>query len=342
MNTNTDPNLQPNSMDSEFNDPSRRSSKANPFTGDLKGEFTSDFGTNTNAVSQIFKNNGLGGEGRTRTILIGVGILIILLGVLYYVMDSGDEEFKDEDLAQTSEEGDKAAQEEEEDSAGQQEAQQATTQQPQADASSAKAPAAAGAAATAQSPAAAGGSSTGPISVVQPTKGASHNYDETQGPAVFEWNGKADRIVFSRSPSMKPVSRIINLNGASKYKFDHPHPGTWYFRVENSEGASDVINFTVNPPVKRNIKVQQPTAGGTISGNGGVVTWEPDAKVARYQVQLVTAGSSWANAPYRFGTSGTSVAIKNVPAGSYDLRVGAFSEVSGRWEWNVISGVKVE
>jgi hypothetical protein len=37
------------------------SATSNPFTADLKGEFTSNFGTNTNAVSQIFKEGGFAG-----------------------------------------------------------------------------------------------------------------------------------------------------------------------------------------------------------------------------------------------------------------------------------------
>ena len=48
--------------------------QTNPFTADLKGEFTSNFGTNTNAVSQIFKEGGFVGTNRTKYLIIG-GVL---------------------------------------------------------------------------------------------------------------------------------------------------------------------------------------------------------------------------------------------------------------------------
>ena len=50
-------------------------------------------------------------------------------------------------------------------------------------------------------------------------------------------------------------------------------------------------------------------------------------------------GTSWANPAHRFQTSGTSVALNGVPPGSYDFRVGAFSEAAGRWEWQELMSV---
>ena len=53
---------------------SQASQASNPFTADLKGEFSSTFGTNanTNAVSQIFKDGGFVSQNRTKWIFAGV------------------------------------------------------------------------------------------------------------------------------------------------------------------------------------------------------------------------------------------------------------------------------
>src|SRR3954468_5823727 len=59
--------------------------QTNPFTADLKGEFTSNFGTNTNAVSQIFKEGGFVGQNRTKYIILGV-VAFLLIGVAAYVL----------------------------------------------------------------------------------------------------------------------------------------------------------------------------------------------------------------------------------------------------------------
>lgn len=354
---NTDPNTQTNTPESQTTgfatESSTAASQTNPFTGDLKGEFTSDFGTNTNAVSQIFKNNGLGSDNKSKAIIIGVAVVALLIvGALFY-MDSSDDEFGDElgtgDVAEETEGleeggelaegeemavgGEEAATEGEEMAVGGEEA--ATEGEEMAAEGTETGEAVAEAVET-------GMASTGAISIAQPHDGAQQNYDETQGPAMFEWEGVADRIVFSRSSSMQPIERSINLSGSNSYSFDHPYPGTWFWRLENAEGATEVRRFHVLPPARRNFPVSQPTAGGAISGNGGVVSWQADQKVARYQVQLNQSGASWANPTYRFGTSGTSVALRNVPAGTYDMRVGAFSEVSGRWEWQLIQGITIQ
>ena len=316
---------------------------SNPFTGDVKGgEFTSDFGTNTNAVSQIFKGGGFGSSDKTKYIIIGVVVLAIAIGGAFLLFDSEKSDDSANSQGDTEEVADNASTD-----------QAATDSQTDTNQQDASAPAAASdqaasdqaaasqAATQAAAPAAKSGA-TGSLAVTQPNDGASHDYDETQGPAVFEWTGSADRILFSRHANMSPVERSVSLKGKTNYKFDHPYPGTWFWRVENGEGASEVRRFVVNAPARRNFPVSQPTPGGSLSGNGGVVAWQGDSKVAWYAVQLVAPGASWTNPQYRFGTSGTSIALQGVTAGSYDMRVGAFSEVSGRWEWQEIKGVTIQ
>src|SRR3954467_8997718 len=67
--------------------------QTNPFTADLKGEFTSNFGTNTNAVSQIFKDGGFSAQRPTKLIIAGVVLVAIAVGLgIYFLSDSKKEE----------------------------------------------------------------------------------------------------------------------------------------------------------------------------------------------------------------------------------------------------------
>jgi hypothetical protein len=321
-----------------FSQHTSHGTQTNPFTGDLKGEFTSDFGTNTNAVSQIFKGGGFT-EDKNKIIIIGVIVLAVLGGAFFYLTSSEDEEF-DELATEESMEGE--ATEGEEATATEGATDEAVTGTEGEATTDATTEAVTEAPPMEAAPAAETMGNTGAFTIVSPHDGASQNYDETQGPAVFQWEGPADKIVFARNSAMSPIDRSVRLSGQNTYSFHHPHPGTWYWRVENAAGASEVRSFIVNAPERRNFPVSQPTAGGAIAGSGGVVSWQPGDKIARYQVQLAPQGSSWANPQYRFSTSGNSVQLQGVAPGAYDMRVGAFSEVSGRWEWQLISGVTVQ
>ncbi len=303
--------------------------QSNPFTSELKGEFTSDFGTNTNAVSQIFKGGGFASENKSRVILIAVLGAAILAGGYMYFMDESVSEGEIDINEEAPVVGDDAPKTDE----------TAKTDEAAAPAAEAKP---ADAAAEAPAAEAAPAASTGAIKILTPASGASQSYDETQGVSEFTWEGPADEIVFSRSQSMTPVVKSVKLNGASKFNFENPYPGTWYWQVKNASGASDVSSFTIASPEARNFPVSAPTPGGSLAGNGGVVSWQAADKVARYSVEITPAGSSFASPSYRFGTSGTSVAIQGVAPGAYDFRVGAFSEVAGRWEWQVIQNVSVQ
>ncbi|MBC7660095.1 MAG: hypothetical protein H7249_10330 [Chitinophagaceae bacterium] len=301
--------------------------QSNPFTSELKGEFTSDFGTNTNAVSAIFKSGGMG-ESKSKLIVGGVLLLGILVGGYLYFdggSESGEETAAEDAAAPADDAGDDAKPAD---------GAKATAESKE----TAKPAEAAKPAATA----AAAAASTGAIKLLTPGAGGSQTYDETQGVSEFAWEGPADEIVFSRNKSMAPVIKSVKLNGASKFSFENPYPGTWYWQVKNASGASDVSSFVIAAPEHRSFPVSAPTPGGSVAGNGGVVSWTAAEKVARYSVEFTPTGSSFANPSYRFGTSGTSVSLSGVNPGSYDVRVGAFSEVAGRWEWQVIQNVSVQ
>ncbi|HYX36696.1 MAG TPA: hypothetical protein VE954_26600 [Oligoflexus sp.] len=320
-----DTNLDPNS-NAAFSQ--NTGAQSNPFTGELKGEFSSDFGTNTNAVSQIFKSGGFASENKTKLIL-GAVAAIGILGAAYFFMSEPSEDEVTTAEEATDEEGmgeEGMAEMGDKPEDGAKPAEQAAPME------AAKPVADAGAAAT----------STGAITLTSPPDGAAQSYDETQGTADFQWEGPADQITFSRNQTMNPAVKVVTLNGASTYSFENPYPGTWYWQVKNSSGASDVRSFKISAPARRSFPVSQPTSGGSISGNGGVVSWQAGEKIARYSVEFTPAGQSFAAPAHRFGASGTSVAIQGVSPGSYDVRVGAFSEVAGRWEWQVIKSVTVQ
>jgi hypothetical protein len=81
---------------------SQSAPQTNPFTADLKGEFTSNFGTNTNAVSQIFKEGGFVNQNRTKYIIIGL-VVAAVLAIVFFMMtgeDSAEEEFAEETMTE--------------------------------------------------------------------------------------------------------------------------------------------------------------------------------------------------------------------------------------------------
>lgn len=315
-------NSAPNQSNNTFNSQPVSGTQGNPFTADLKGEFTSNFGTNTNAVSQIFKDGSFGTSNRNRYIAIGVGVIFLALVGWFLLSGDGEESAvtPEEDLA-TAE--DPAAVEE--------------TKPADATAAS-EAPAAEAPAAeqVAEAPAPIAGS----ISLASPDNGASLAYDETQGSAMFSWNGGPGTIVFSRNSGMQPEVMRVKVSGSS-YAFHHPWPGQWFWKVESEGGASEVRSFTVAAPVRRNIALSAPAAGASLAGTGGIVSWTGDKAVAYYRVEL-NQSDDWSNPQFKFSSSGSQVQLNGVSAGQYQLRLGAFSEVSGRWEFTQPISVTVQ
>ncbi len=300
---------------------SQQAPQSNPFTADLKGEFTSNFGTNTNAVSQIFKDGGFASGNNTRLLVLG-GVFLVLVAVAVFFMFSDDGY---DDLASTDPDAivdplepvenatNTVAEPTETEVAGLAEETGAVE-----DASIATG------AEQAAMP-------TGNVMLTSPVDGDSRAYDETAGPALFSWNGGPGTIVFSRDRGMKSVYMRVPTSGSS-YEFHHPYPGTWFWQVETADGVSEVRSFRVEAPLRRNVSLKEPLSGGAIAGNGGIISWTGDSKVAFYRVEF-SADGSWGNPAYRFATSSESVQTQNVNQGQYEMRLGAFSEVAGRWEY---------
>ena len=314
---------------------SQGGSQSNPFTADLKGEFTSNFGTNTNAVSQIFKEGGFVSSNRTKYLLIAAGVLVVLAVVFYFYTSDSSSDETDEDVTTAEQIEPKPS-----DQLKKVEPPAAVAPvepKPIEQAIVQEAPAVpARAARSARSEAVL----TGTLRLASPGNGSAVDYDETTGAALFTWKGSSGgRIVFSRSSSMRPEAFHANVSG-NTYNFNHPWPGTWFWRVDAGGSSSDVRSFTVNAPARRSITVSQPQSGGSVAGSGGVVGWQAAERVAFYRVEF--SNGSWANPQFRFATSGNSVQLQGVTAGQYQMRVGGFSEVSGRWEYTAPVPVTVQ
>lgn len=321
-------NSAPNQPNNTFNSQPATGTQSNPFTADLKGEFTSNFGTNTNAVSQIFKDGSFGGSNNKKYIMYGV-VALVVIGLGWFIL-SPTEEAADTETAVEEEAGEEVGADTETAADGEKKDETAAT-----DASAQATADAAAPADVAAQPAA-----TGSIALTAPENGASLNYDETQGSASFSWNGGPGTIVFSRHSSMQPEVMRVKVSGSS-YSFHHPWPGQWFWKVEAEGGASEVRSFTVNPPIRRNVALTAPAAGATIAGTGGVVSWSEDKGVAYYRVEL-NQGDDWSNPQFKFSSAGSQVQLNGVTAGQYNMRLGAFSEVSGRWEYTQPISITVQ
>ena len=103
-------NSAPSQPGNSFNAQQSGGTQTNPFTQDLKGEFTSNFGTNTNAVSQIFKEGSFSGNSRMKYYIAGAAILLCGLGAYYFLNDGGGDEVApaDEVAAETEKPADAA------------------------------------------------------------------------------------------------------------------------------------------------------------------------------------------------------------------------------------------
>jgi hypothetical protein len=304
----------------------------NPFTADLKGEFTSNFGTNTNAVSQIFKEGGFVGQNKTKYFIIGGVVFVVVAILAFALIPSDEEEGEGETAEETSPENAEGT-----DTKTDEEATAEETK-PEGEGETTAEQSAASEAVPESKPMKSTGGGGGPVALTEPADGSSLNYDESQGPAMFTWTGGGGHIVFSRNSSMSPVVYRVKVSG-NQYAFHHPWPGTWYWKVENGSGSTEVRSFKVNGPARRNLQITEPS-NGSVAGNGGVIAWQGDSAVAYYRVEISNSG--WANPTHRFATSGNSVKLEGVTAGSYQMRVGAFSEVSGRFEYTAPASVTVQ
>ncbi len=304
----------------------------NPFTADLKGEFTSNFGTNTNAVSQIFKEGGFVNDKKKIYIAVG-GILLLIAAAAYFLMPTDNATVSDESMSEAVGGEDMGMM----DDLGADPMLSESAPGTPGDAAAVPAENAVPTAATepvaATQAAVEPSAVSGALAVVAPADGQTRAYDEASEPAVFQWQGPANHLVFAFDKGMQQVMRRVNVTDRQSYEFLNPHPGTWYWQLQGPDGVTEPRSFTISTPERLNLVIGQPSAGGAIAGNGGMVSWTaPHTRVAFYRVEF-SAGGSFAKPDFRFASSGTNVTLNGVTPGTYQVRLGGFSEVSGQWEY---------
>jgi|GEM_PF-3050556 len=348
----TQNNQTPN-MNGNSSFPSHAAPTSNPFDTDLRGEFTSNFGTNTNAaVSQIFKEGGFGGESKVRYFLLA-GLFLVVLGIggyYAYQQFAGTKSYPiprqpvTERPAPRSFEPPVIATQ---DPIAQPEAvvndplaiptegnplasdplAQPSTQPPVVVPPVAQQPVVPPVVVQQpvyqQLPIPADPSTLSPGQIDGPPNGHTMGYNEAT-PVYFTWGG-GSRIKFSRSASMSPLDRTAT---GGSFAFHGPMPGTWYWQA----GSGEVRSFNVNAPIRKPIAIASPVAGQAIPGNGGSVTIQGASGVAYYRVEL-SSSQNWGVPDYRIHSRSTQVAINGVQPGTYQMRIGAFSEEAGRMEY---------
>lgn len=331
------------------------------FSGE-KDEF-GGFNSTSSGISHIFKE-GRYGSSRTK-ILVGLIIVILLgFGGFYYYtgLEPGEQDFS---VAEDEKDDDEDKSDEEETIAGEGIDAKKTDQKKDVDllrkdnAAGKKGALPVEPARTAQAKAAptkagdeesetddnSGVVARGKVSTVAPVisgpeNGDARMYDETSKASEFTWKTDGGSwISFSQNANMKPIVHRAWVNG-TKYKYRKLHAGQWFWQIVNDAGKSDIRSFTLLPEVKRKVVVLSPSEGSSLAGTGGSVSWSGDRLVSLYRVEL--SDSDWAKPNYLFQTSGTQLAIKDVKQGEYQMRVGAFSEVSGRWEYTQPIKVSVQ
>jgi hypothetical protein len=179
---------------------------------------------------------------------------------------------------------------------------------------------------------------TGNYAQLSPRDGAVVTYDESRNPPGFKWTGGQGQLVFSRKADMSRVQK--SLVAPSGVRVSRLYPGTWYWQVKGAESSSSIRSLVVKSSRKRNIVLQSPQGGESLPSSGGEVRWIGDERIAYYKIELIKPET--AVTAYRFATSGTSLQIKNVESGSYQLRVGGFSEVSSKWEFSDAINITVD
>lgn len=291
-------------------------------------------GATTSAVSRLFSEGAFSDIGRKKYMIIGgavAGVLLVLGIVFFLLSDDGVEEMAapplpSEDVASDTLPAPEIAPE------------QTVAESPPADeVVLQEAPA------VQEAPAdtVALSGAVGNMQAVMPSSGQARVYDETSGAAAFQWDGAADYIVFSRYSSMSPAVHRIYVSGTNSFRLHDAWPGNWYWRLESADGSqySEIQSFAIRAPARRNIALSEPAAGASISGDS-TVAWTGDEKVSYYRVEVSSGNFSMPS--YRFSTVGTSLQLNGVMSGAYRLRVGGFSEVSGRWEYTDPININVQ
>ncbi|MBM3382835.1 MAG: hypothetical protein FJY29_10380 [Betaproteobacteria bacterium] len=287
------------------------------------GEFSSGFGGGTNAVSQIFRDGGMGGDDKRRKIMmgliLGVSATIVVSSVYYFVF--GDSAISTEtptiattpapDAAgQAGEKKDEASK-----AVGATDTEFADVDKEEEFDEEEE------------------GEEEELVSAPAPSASATYAYNEKGGgPLVSAPAGTA--IEVSRMQDFSVMYMTGTTNAAGQLRIPNPPAGKVYWRVS---GKTESNEIAISPAPKLNIGMQ---VGASIAATD-TLQWSADGEAAHYRLEFA-GEQNFGSITFSFSTNKKQVALSGVTPGNYFVRVGGLNVASGRWEFTRGSAVEVK
>jgi hypothetical protein len=287
------------------------------------GEFSSGFGGGTNAVSQIFRDGGMGPEDKRRKIMMGLTLGVaatFIVGSVYYFVFSDSMMSTEEPAIVTTPapEGTAAVGEKQDATAA------GATDSELADVEDEEA---------LDEEEEGEGEEEELVSAPAPSATGNYAYNEKGGgPLVSAAAGTA--IEVSRSNDFSVMYMTGTTNAAGQLRIPNPPPGKVYWRVA---GKPEVSEITILPAAKLNIGMQ---VGASVAATD-TLQWTADDEAAHYRLEFA-GDPSFGSISYSFSTNKKQVALSGVAPGNYFVRVGGLNVASGRWEFTRGSAVEVK
>lgn len=285
--------------------------------GPQGGEFSTGFGGGTNAVSQIFRDGGMGGDDKRRNVMLGliVGAVIMIAGsAVYFFYTEDDTSLEAPTVATTPAPSEKAVE--------------------QKAAEKAAADTAATSAEEEEEDLEEDGEEEELVSApAAPSSSNTYTYNEVGGgPLVSAPAGTA--IEVSRVQDFSVMYMTGTTNAAGQLRIPNPPPGKVFWRVA---GKPEVSEITVSAPPKLNIGMKL----GASIGATETLSWSASGNVGHYRLEF-SGEPSFGSVAHSFSTNKKSLTLSGVNPGNYFVRLGGLNVASGRWEYTRASSVEVK
>jgi hypothetical protein len=158
-------------------------------------------------------------------------------------------------------------------------------------------------------------------------------YNEaTGGPVVTVAPGTVVEV--SRNQAFSGPYVTGKANAAGKFRIPAPPAGNIYWR---SAGNPAVNAIAISAPQKLGLSFRAPASLQT----GGTVSWTSSNPGTFYRVEVAT-DAQFSSPTNTFSTKAQTVALKDVGAGKYFVRVGGFNSAAGKWEWSRGGSVEIK
>lgn len=161
---------------------------------------------------------------------------------------------------------------------------------------------------------------------------ATYAYNEKDGgPVVSATSGATVEV--SRKADFS-VPYVYGLAKDGKFRIPNPPPGSIYWREKGSATAHQI---TVTAPETLSLSL---TAPGSVAA-GESLTWSAKGNAAFFRVEFAS-DPNFEHVAHVLATSKTSVAVKDVAAGKYHVRLAGFNTAAGRWDYSHPSSIEVK